>query len=82
MNTANRFSENRVTEPHITFARYLLPKLQDIFFLAIFLGVIGLGSRLLNVDGDLGRHLTIGRYILDSNSIPTRDIAPCGQTSA
>ena len=28
----------------------------------------------LNMDGDLGRHLTIGNFILDSGTIPTRDI--------
>jgi hypothetical protein len=74
LNTVNKISENGSTEPHITIASYLLPKLQDILFLAIFLGVIGLGPRLLNIDGDLGRHLTIGQYIMDSHSIPTRDI--------
>lgn len=53
---------------------YLLPRLQDMLFMTIFLAVIGLGPRLLNVDGDLGRHLTIGGYILESRSIPTRDL--------
>lgn len=53
---------------------FLLPRLEDILFLAIFLAVIGLGSRLMNMDGDLGRHLTIGNYILDNLIIPTRDI--------
>jgi len=51
-----------------------MPRLEDILFLAIFLAVIGLGPRLLNMDGDLGRHLTIGNYILDNLTIPTRDI--------
>jgi hypothetical protein len=53
---------------------YLLPRFEDILFLAVFLSVIGLGPRLLNMDGDLGRHLTIGNYILDNLTIPTRDI--------
>lgn len=51
-----------------------LPKLQDVLFITLFISVIGFGPRLLNVDGDLGRHLTIGEYILTSHSIPTRDI--------
>ena len=55
-------------------ARFLLPSLQDVIFMALFVAVIGLGPRLLNVDGDLGRHLTIGGYILDSASIPTTDL--------
>lgn len=53
---------------------YLLPKLRDIFFMAVFFAVIGFGPRLLNVDGDLGRHITIGNYILDNGRIPTRDV--------
>ena len=58
-----------------TLKRYLiLPKLEDILFSALFLAVIGLGPRLLNQDGDLGRHLTIGEYILARGSIPTRDL--------
>jgi hypothetical protein len=56
------------------FAHLIIPRVEDILFLAIFISVIGLGSRLLNMDGDLGRHLTIGNYILNSLSIPTRDI--------
>ena len=52
----------------------IIPRFEDIIFLAIFLAVIGLGPRLLNMDGDLGRHLTIGNYILDNLTIPTRDI--------
>jgi hypothetical protein len=74
LNTVNKFSDNGIRKPHITLASYILPKLQDILFLAIFLGVVGLGPRLLNIDGDLGRHLTIGQYILDNHIIPTRDI--------
>ncbi len=58
----------------IPWGNILMPRLEDILFLAIFLAVIGLGPRLLNMDGDLGRHLTIGNYILDNLTIPTRDI--------
>lgn len=29
---------------------------------------------MMNVDGDLGRHLTIGKFILDTRWIPTRDV--------
>ncbi len=64
-------SENR-HPPKIV--NYLLPKLGEIIFAAVFLAVIGLGPRLMNVDGDLGRHLTLGNYILDSRAIPTEDI--------
>jgi hypothetical protein len=33
-----------------------------------------IGHRMLNIDGDLGRHLTIGEHILATRSIPTRDL--------
>src|SRR3990170_3284447 len=56
------------------FPNILLPRLGDILFIALFVAVIGLGPRLLNQDGDLGRHLTIGEYILDNGNIPTRDL--------
>ncbi len=55
-------------------AALLLPGLGDILWMGAFFGVIGLGSRMMNVDGDLGRHLTIGEYILTSGSVPTHDL--------
>jgi hypothetical protein len=54
--------------------RYLLPSLGDILWIGAFLGVIGLGPRMMNIDGDLGRHLTIGKYILDNGQVPLRDL--------
>lgn len=51
-----------------------LPGLDEILFLATFAGVAALGPRLLNQDGDLGRHLTIGNFILSSHTIPTQDL--------
>jgi hypothetical protein len=53
---------------------YLLPRLQDVLFVSLFVAVIGLGPRMFNVDGDLGRHITIGEYILETREIPTTDI--------
>lgn len=51
-----------------------LPRLEEALFAALFAGVLGLGPRLLNADGDLGRHLTIGKYILESGRVPLRDL--------
>ena len=56
------------------WSRFVLPRVADMLFVAVFIGVIALGPRLMNMDGDLGRHLTIGGYILDELTIPTRDI--------
>ena len=53
---------------------YVLPSLGAMIWIGVFIGVIGLGPRMMNIDGDLGRHLTIGRYILDNFRIPTTDL--------
>jgi len=52
----------------------MIPRLGEIFFIAIFAALIGLGPRMMNIDGDLGRHLTLGNYIIDNRDIPTEDI--------
>lgn len=52
----------------------LLPRLQDIIFISIFFAAILLGPRMLNVDGDLPRHLAIGKHVLQGNFPPTNDI--------
>src|SRR5689334_6680173 len=54
--------------------RYVLQRLRDVLFGIIFLATLSYGPALFNLDGDLGRHITIGHYILDSKSIPTQDI--------
>ncbi len=54
-------------------ARYLLPSIRDILFIAVFLAVIRIGPSLLNADGDLGHHLTIGRLMVESREIPRTD---------
>jgi hypothetical protein len=54
--------------------KYILPRLRDILFLAVFLGAFLLGPRMLSLDSDLGRHLTLGNYILEERDIPTTDI--------
>lgn len=47
-----------------------LPRLQDIFFMALFLAILLLGNRMINLDGDLPRHLTFGKIILSERQIP------------
>jgi hypothetical protein len=53
---------------------YLLPRLRDILFLAIFIAAVLLGPRMLNIDGDLPRHLLMGKIVLETRNIPTTDI--------
>jgi hypothetical protein len=55
-------------------AMNLVPRLGEVFFAAIFAAAIALGPQMMNVDGDLGRHLTLGDYILDARVIPTEDV--------
>ncbi len=54
--------------------RRLLPPLRDFLFIIVLAGALTTGSRMLNTDSDLGRHLTLGGYILSSGHIPTVDI--------
>ena len=53
---------------------YLLPQPRDILFIGVFFSLLLGGPRLFNNDGDLGRHITIGNYILNMGTIPVRDI--------
>lgn len=54
--------------------KFLIPRLRDILSIAIFLSAVLLGPRMLSIDSDLGRHLTLGQFILDQREIPTVDI--------
>ena len=51
-----------------------LPRMQDIFFISLFIAVLLLGQRMLNLDGDLPRHLLTGKYILETRSFPTTEL--------
>jgi len=55
-------------------SRFLIPRFEDFVFLIVFIGALITGPRMLNTDGDLGRHLTLGNYILDSYHIPTKNL--------
>jgi hypothetical protein len=50
------------------------PAFSDIIFIIAFLLALVSGSQMLNIDSDLGRHLTLGNYILDNRVIPTHDL--------
>lgn len=57
-----------------TLLAYLFPSLRDAFFIAVLLAVSVQGHMLLNADGDLGRHITVGNYIAENRTIPTSDV--------
>lgn len=49
---------------------YLLPRIKDVVFVTILLGVLILGNQMINADGDLPRHLATGRLILETGHVP------------
>lgn len=55
-------------------ARFLLPNTGDILWIGIFLMIFQFGRQMMNADGDLGRHITIGSYILENMEIPVADL--------
>lgn len=54
--------------------RYRAFSLTTLIFSVIFFLALASGSQMLSIDSDLGRHITIGNYILDHRIIPTRDL--------
>jgi hypothetical protein len=58
----------------IRMKSFALPRLRDVLFLSIFCAALILGPRMLNSDGDLPRHLAIGKYVLQGNLPPINDI--------
>jgi hypothetical protein len=53
---------------------WLLPSPEVLVFCLVFLAALTFMPSMMNGDGDLGRHIAIGEYILESGSIPTSDI--------
>ena len=53
---------------------FLMPTFANMLWVAGFIGVLLSGRAMMNADGDLGRHLTIGHYILDNARIPLQDL--------
>jgi len=54
--------------------RFLLPRIEYILFAAIFWGIAATGPILLNSDGDLPRHLLVGKLIRTTHEIHLTDI--------
>lgn len=60
--------------PRPSPVQYLLPRLNEMLFAALLFGLMRIAPRLLNQDGDTGRHLAVGRTILATHQIPRVDI--------
>jgi len=54
--------------------KHFFPRIQDVLFVTLLLSASLQGASMLNTDGDIGRHITIGNYILENWKIPTNDI--------
>lgn len=54
--------------------RFLFPRLEYVLAMALFWSVIVSGPKILNFDGDLPRHLLMGRLILQTRSVSTVDV--------
>ena len=57
-----------------SLAHYLLPRMRDLLFLLVFAAALAAGWRTLNNDGDLPRHLLMGRVIVQTHSIPRQEM--------
>jgi hypothetical protein len=63
----------RPAENTSPLANWLLPTLQDVVFLVVFLFLIIGGKGLLN-DADTAWHIGVGKYILETGTIPDTGI--------
>jgi hypothetical protein len=60
------------TAPHLI--RSFLPRLNALLFMILFLSALTLGPRMLNIDGDLPRHLLMGKFVLETGPPPDEEI--------
>jgi len=56
------------------FQRMFLPALEIVLFVLVFGMSLFFMPDMLNSDGDLPRHVTVGNYILDHGAIPPNDV--------
>ena len=54
--------------------QWLLPSVSVLVFVLVFWISLYFMPQMMNGDGDLGRHITLGNYILDQRTIPTTDL--------
>lgn len=52
----------------------LIPRFSDFVFILLFLSVLMSGPKMLNIDGDLPRHLLVGKVVLETGMPPTTEI--------
>jgi hypothetical protein len=52
----------------------MMPRFADFFFVLVFLSALATGPKMLNIDGDLPRHLLMGKVVLETGVAPTQEI--------
>src|SRR2546423_5347664 len=58
----------------MTLVRFFVPRIEYVLLIAIFWGIAVSGPRILNLDGDLPRHILTGNLILHSRHVLTTDV--------
>src|SRR5512138_2964598 len=53
--------------------QFFFPRLEYVVLIALFWSICANGPRLLNFDGDLPRHLLVGRLIRETMRVPLTD---------
>jgi len=53
--------------------KFFIPRLEYVLLMALFWSIAANGPQLLNFDGDLPRHLLVGRAIRETGSVPLTD---------
>lgn len=53
---------------------WLIPSITTLVFILFFWMNLLFMPRMLNADGDLQRHIVVGRWILDTGTIPMQDV--------
>jgi len=54
--------------------RLFFPRLSAVLFIILFSSALTLGPRMLNIDGDLPRHLLMGKFVLETGAPPAQEI--------
>jgi hypothetical protein len=62
------------TENIPALIRAVVPRLHAVLFIILFLSALTVGPRMLNIDGDLPRHLLMGQFVLETGAPPTQEI--------
>src|SRR6266540_307693 len=53
--------------------KFIMPRMEYVLLAALFWSISASGFKILNFDGDLPRHLLLGRLIRETRSVPLTD---------